>query len=458
MAVVFPVDQRAAGPQGLDQPLVGVLDPLAGQVGDPVGERAVRPDRTEQGHRLRIGVARRHLLVQLVVDLAERRGLMHEPRSAVERDEVACEDLPHVGFLVAVPEGAAAVPVLVAVVVEGRKIAAAEQGFALELLLDLQRLAEFLGQRLAQRRRHHQAAPVSAYLDVVELRPHRYVLVRGQGPGRRCPDQQRCRRLVRQRQRDIHRWILDALVAQTDLACGERGAALRPPPDNLVAAIEQALPEQPGESPPDALHIRLVVRHVGVGQVHPEADPAGHALPFLGVAEHRIHAAPDEAFDAMLLDGFLPVDPEFLLDLDLDGQPVGIPARLARHVMPGHRAVTQENVLEDPSQDMAVVREPVRGRRALVEDERLRSFPQFQALFEDAVLVPEPHDLALGLGKVDDRLGALESAVAHRRAETLLLVSRMAAPEFRRRPPASVPSTRTRLAALVSAARFGSVS
>ena len=38
-----------------------------------------------------------------------------------------------------------------------------------------------------------------------------------------------------------HRGVVDGLVALADLAGRERGAALRPPPDDLVALVEQAL-------------------------------------------------------------------------------------------------------------------------------------------------------------------------------------------------------------------------
>ena len=62
-----------------------------------------------------------------------------------------------------------------------------------------------------------------------------------------------------------------------------------------------------------------MVGDVGVGEVDPEADPAGHLLPFFGVPEHRVHAFADEALDAVVLNGFLAVDAEFLFDLYLNG-------------------------------------------------------------------------------------------------------------------------------------------
>jgi hypothetical protein len=143
-----------------------------------------------------------------------------------------------------------------------------------------------------------------------------------------------------------------------------------------------------------------VVRDVRRVQVDPEADLVGEPLPRLRVAEDGVDAALDEGLDAVGLDLGLAVDVELLLHLDLDREPVRVPAGLARDVVAAHRLVAGEDVLHGAREDVAVVRHAVRGRRALVEDVRApggaggaRLGPE--GLLEDAALLPEREDLRL---------------------------------------------------------------
>ena len=416
VAVVLPEDERSVFLEQLDQPPVSLLHSHAGDLRDTARECAIRFDRTQERNGLRLGVACRDHFVQLVVHLAKCRCLMHQSGATVERHELASQHLPKVRFSASCLEFSRTAPQGIKVVVERGAEASPEQGFTFELLFDGKGMPELLLDVLAQGGRQNQAAPRGPYLNVIKLAPHCHVLVGGKGPGGRRPHQQMDIGLIVQRQCNIDRRVLDALVTQPDFPCGQSRAALGPPPDDLMSPVEQTLPEQSRQRPPDALHIRLVVGHVGIRQVNPEANPAGHFFPLLRVAEYRIHALPDEPLDAVFFDSPLAVYAQLLLDLHLDWEPVRVPASLARHVIARHGAVSQEHVLEYAGQHMAVVRQAVRGRRALVEDEARLARPQLEALFEDSVFLPKPAYRMLGLGKVDDRSSPLESPFAHGRS------------------------------------------
>ena len=413
MAVVLAVDEMAAVPEHPDQRSVGLLHPLACNFRDVVIERAVRPDGAQQGNFGRIHVAIGGLLVHLVVHLAEGGRLVHEARAAVERDEVAGEHLPQVGFPSSAAQCAVLVPVSLFEMFEGWVIAQAQQSVAAQSFLYWQRVPQLFLESLAQSRCQDQRPVARPHFHVLVVRPDRDVLVGRQCPRCGRPDQQRRGWIVRERKRHVHGRILDRLVPEAHLAGGECRAALGPPPDDLVAAVEQSLLIEPAQRPPYALDIGLVVRHVGVGEVNPEAHPAGHLLPLLGVPEHRVHALADEAFDAVVLDGLLAVDAEFLFDFYLYREPVRVPSRLARNVSARHGPVAQEDVLEHAREHVAVVRQPVCSGGTLVEDEALGSLAELQALVEDLLLVPELADLALTCAEIDNRLGALESGLAH---------------------------------------------
>ena len=74
---------------------------------------------------------------------------------------------------------------------------------------------------------------------------------------------------------------------------------------------------------------------------------------------------------------------------------MGVPAAPPLHPPSQHLLVAQEAVLEGAGQDVVHSGQPVGGRRALVENERLGPLSLGQAALEDALLLPEAEDALL---------------------------------------------------------------
>src|SRR5581483_7259098 len=85
--------------------------------------------------------------------------------------------------------------------------------------------------------------------------------------------------------------------------------------------------------------------------------------------------------------------------LQLDGQAVGVPARLAADLEALHLLVAGEEVLEGAGQDVVDAGAAVGGGRPLVEDVGRGALALCQAAREDAGLAPEVEDLELVLGE-----------------------------------------------------------
>ena len=139
--------------------------------------------------------------------------------------------------------------------------------------------------------------------------------------------------------------FLNGLVALRDFVARESGAAARAVGDDLVALVEETLFVDRLERPPDGLDIVVVIGDVGVLHVRPVADGVAHGLPLALIFPNGFLAFFNERKDAVFLDLLLAVEAEALFDLQLDGQAVGIPARLAQHVIALHRAVAGDDVL-----------------------------------------------------------------------------------------------------------------
>ncbi len=80
------------------------------------------------------------------------------------------------------------------------------------------------------------------------------------------------------------------------------------------------------------------------------------------------HASLNLSMPNALISG-CPEMPEFLLGLDLGGQPVAVPAESPLDAPAPHRLVPRDRVLDVAGQQVPVVRQAVGERRAVVEDE-----------------------------------------------------------------------------------------
>ncbi len=164
---------------------------------------------------------------------------------------------------------------------------------------------------------------------------------------------------------------------------------------------EQTLVEDLLQRPPHGLDVLGVHGPVGVVQVDPVAHAGRELGERVGVAGHGLAALGVELGDAVRLDVLLAVEAQLLLDGELDGQAVAVPAGLAGHVVAAHRAEAGEDVLEDAGLDVVRAGHAVRGGRALVEDPLGAALGLLQGLGEGLALAPEVEDRVLKGRQVD---------------------------------------------------------
>ena len=236
--------------------------------------------------------------------------------------------------------------------------------------------------------------------------------VGGQGPGRGGPGERldtgellRELRLPR-RDREGHGdglvlAVLVDVVVHPQLVVGERRLVLPAVRQDPVAVVGQALLVQLLEGPEHGLHVFDVERLIVVLEVHPAGLAGDVALPLVGVLHHRGTAGIVELVDAHGLDLGLVRHAQLLHRLELGGQAVGVPAEAALDAAAALGLVAAHQVLGIPGQQVAVVREAVGERRAVVEDEFvgavLTRIPLVDARLEGAVLVPVLEDALLDL-------------------------------------------------------------
>src|SRR5207245_10213587 len=264
---------------------------------------------------------------------------------------------------------------------------------------------------------HDVANAVHLVLAVLEVRVHGDGDVREQGPRRGGPDDQLAVGSARERERDEHRGCRDFLVAERELVRREGRAAARAVRQHLVAPVQQRLVVQPLEQPPHRRDIVVGVGDVGVLVVQPVGDPLRQRFPVGLVLEDVLAAEAVEFFDAVRLDLLLARNTEHPLDLDLDGEAVGVPARDARPALPPHSVVAANQILDRAREHVMDARTPVGRRRSFVEHERRPVAGGLLGLLEQAPVLPGREELLFQ--RVGRELG-IEERVGHqlRRSST----------------------------------------
>ena len=316
-------DEPISRPQLLDELLVRVLDENTGDRGHGVVETSLRVHRVE--HRETLGLG------DLTVDLTERRREMHDPGAVIDGHEVRGDDPPAVA--------------LGGEPVEGTLVAEAVEVRSAQLGNDRGPLAENRFDPCG--REHEITTAVDGNPYVGNGRPHRRADVAHEGPRCGGPDQQ-IELGVHDGEPDVHRVFGDISVRArlAQLVTGERGSTATAIRDDLGTFVDQLLGPHLVELPPDALDEGVAHRGVGVREIEPHTDPAGHRRPVLDVALYRIPTPAVERLDAVVLDLGLAREPEFLFDLDLDGQTVAVPSGLPGDVFAPHGVEPRVNVLE----------------------------------------------------------------------------------------------------------------
>ena len=321
------------------------------------------------------------LAPDLGVVFTERRRDVNDARTVRQRDVLVADDVER--RLVALVE------------VEKRNVGGV---FVIFAPLDVNQRVVF-EKRVDKRPRQDVNLAVCLDLGIVLDRIHAQRDVGRKRPRRRRPCEE-IALLVTQFELDENGLLLDELVALRDLVRRKRRAAARTIGHDLVTLVQQAGVRNLLDRPPLRLDVVVLIGDVRMLHVRPIAYALGHALPLVLVLPDALLALADERLDAVLLDVLLAVHAEQFLDLQLDGQSVSVPPRLAQHVIALHRLVTRYDVLHNTRQYVTDVRLAVGGRRTVVEGELGLALGRLYALFEDAVALPKLEHLLLSRAKI----------------------------------------------------------
>ena len=327
-------------------------------------------------------------LADAIVVLAEGGGDVYHARAVGQRNIAVGND------------AVALLPLKVYGQVEQRPVFTALQLTAAQGPDDFGLLPQYAGN---QRRSQNIGFAVLFRIDIVLVRVHAERNVGGQRPGRGRPREDGHLRLINKIKLGNGGGFFHILVALRDLVAGQRRAAARAVGDGLVAFVEQALFIDLLQRPPLGLDIVVLIGHIGVLHVRPEGHAVGHLLPLGLVFPDGLFAFLDEGLHAVGLNLLLAVQTQQLFHLQLHGQAVGIPARLAQHVVALHGFIARNEVLDGARFHMPNVRAAVGGGRPVEEGIGRRAPAQLHALFKNAVLLPEGQRLLLAGDEVQVR-------------------------------------------------------
>ena len=233
--------------------------------------------------------------------------------------------------------------------------------------------------------------------DVLDLRIGGDGEVRRDGPGCGGPDGQRERVALERGRLLVEPGAVQHAESDVDrragplrvfhFGFGQRRAVARAPVHRALSPVEGSLARDGGELADDLRLVPVVhgeVRIVPARQDAQAQEPAPLHLDLL-LGELPAGAAEVARAHVPLL------RPELLVDLQLDGQAVAVPARDEVRELAAHRGVLHHDVLEHLVEEVPQVDRAVGVRRPVVEDELLAAGVLAQDLLVDLPLLPRLH-------------------------------------------------------------------
>ncbi len=226
--------------------------------------------------------------------------------------------------------------------------------------------------------------------------------VGGQRPGRRGPDRDRgpASREVGEHRPEIdgkaHGDRRGGVLGVLDLGLGQRGAAGRAPVNRLLSLVDGAAPYEAVELLHDGGLVLAVDRPVGGGPLPEHPEPA-EILPLQVDVLLRVLAA-RLAHLQRAHAGFLRA--ELPVHLQLDRQPVAVPAGPVRCIESHHSARLYDEILEDLVEALPQVDPAVGVWRAVVQDEDRPSAAGASDPLVQPRLLPARQPARLGLRQI----------------------------------------------------------
>ncbi len=196
----------------------------------------------------------------------------------------------------------------------------------------------------------------------------------------------------------------------------------------LLRLVDEALLGEGGELADDRRLVGRRHRQVGVLPLPEDAEP----LELLTLDAHELLGIGATGLAEGQRRHLALLRPEVAVHLQLDRQPVAVPAGPVRGVLPGGRPAAHDHVLQDLVEYGAQVDVPVGIRRPVVEDEARLSPPGGPDLAVEVVRLPLLQPAWLRLGEVglhgEVRLGQVQRrsqvGLGHRGGSILRSVKR----------------------------------
>ena len=185
---------------------------------------------------------------------------------------------------------------------------------------------------------------------------------------------------------------------------GQRSATARAIRYNLVALVQQALLPDFVQCPPYRLNIIIFVGNIWMLHICPEAYYIGEFLPHALVLPNRLTALLNKWLNAVLLNLLLAIQAQQLLNLQLNRQTVGIPTSLAENLLPLHRLVTRQHILDNTSQHMTDMRLAVGSRRAIIKGKGITALTVGDTLVSNIIFLPKLQNFGFSIHEVQIRI------------------------------------------------------
>ena len=158
---------------------------------------------------------------------------------------------------------------------------------------------------------------------------------------------------------------------------------------NIMPLIQEILIPQLLHHPPNRLHIRGFHRFIVIIKVNPASQPINRTPPFLHIAQHTRPARLIKLGNTVLFNVGLRVQPQLFFDQVFYRQPMTVPSKPPLNLLPLHRLITRNNILNRTRHKMPKMRQPRCKRRAVKKHVLISPLTLRNRLFKNILFFPK---------------------------------------------------------------------
>ena len=190
------------------------------------------------------------------------------------------------------------------------------------------------------------------------------------------------------------------LIALRHLVARQRRSAARAVRNDFKAFIQKTFFPDFFERPPFGFYKVVIIGNIRILHIRPKSDRIGKLFPHSLIFPDAFLAFFYKRFQSVCFNLIFSVKPELLFHFQLHGEAMRIPARFPKDMIPFHRFISWDHILDYTREHVSDVGLSICRRRTVIKCIRLSARAEVYTFSKDVMVFPKLFRFLFSLYKI----------------------------------------------------------